>query len=352
MTSFSTRWASFNPRARRGRDGGYMQGSVVIIVSIHAPAGGATAATGTGQHPGEVSIHAPAGGATGDHRHQTHLVRVSIHAPAGGATQGGPRSSKDREVSIHAPAGGATLFHANQFWPYLFQSTRPQGARQDQIKANYHVELFQSTRPQGARPIHACCAALRWVFQSTRPQGARRHCDREDHRKKQVSIHAPAGGATVFPRYPKSRPGVSIHAPAGGATSRSGRGLHDDGFQSTRPQGARPRQGESDHRKHRVSIHAPAGGATQRTDPVDGVDGVSIHAPAGGATAQIGKLAALVLFQSTRPQGARPPWSASFRSARSFNPRARRGRDRLLAKTETAYRKTVFCANPCQLDHR
>ena len=56
---------SFNPRARGGRD--YFWRVFEFArknVSIHAPAGGATAIDGVEREVFDVSIHAPAGGAT------------------------------------------------------------------------------------------------------------------------------------------------------------------------------------------------------------------------------------------------------------------------------------------------
>ena len=55
-----------------------------------------------------VSIHAPAGGATIAALHGFVMQYVSIHAPAGGATYETPKIVIDIQVSIHAPAGGAT----------------------------------------------------------------------------------------------------------------------------------------------------------------------------------------------------------------------------------------------------
>ena len=75
-----------------------------------------------------------------------------------------------------------------------------------------------------------------------------------------------------------------------------------------------------------VSIHAPTGGATGFTSAIESVNGVSIHAPTGGAThyvyqpsttycfnsrahggrdRQKPSKSAQVLFQFTRPRGAR-----------------------------------------------
>ena len=61
------------------------------------------------QHHRLVSIHAPAGGATFVHVHFLIPLNVSIHAPAGGATSARLSMTVWRRVSIHAPAGGATV---------------------------------------------------------------------------------------------------------------------------------------------------------------------------------------------------------------------------------------------------
>ena len=55
-----------------------------------------------------VSIHAPAWGATFQGRGDDNLDAVSIHAPAWGATSAPSVLILERPVSIHAPAWGAT----------------------------------------------------------------------------------------------------------------------------------------------------------------------------------------------------------------------------------------------------
>ena len=77
---------------------------------------------------------------------------------------------------------------------------------------------------------------------------------------------------------------VSIHAPAGGATVLCCFGVSYKQFQSTPPQGGRLGDSLNVEGGPEVSIHAPAGGATSVDD--DGIlqEPVSIHAPAGGAT--------------------------------------------------------------------
>ena len=80
------RLARFNPRARAGRDLLLRCLGAGCGVSIHAPARGATVARLLDAHGAIVSIHAPARGATILHAGAYDAVQVSIHAPARGAT--------------------------------------------------------------------------------------------------------------------------------------------------------------------------------------------------------------------------------------------------------------------------
>ena len=102
--------SGFNPRARGGRDGFVCSAYAHIrFVSIHAPAGGATALMAfAGLRPG-VSIHAPAGGAT------RYLQAVFKPSEFQSTRPRGARHFIEQKlapiavVSIHAPAGGATF---------------------------------------------------------------------------------------------------------------------------------------------------------------------------------------------------------------------------------------------------
>ena len=62
------------------------------MVSIHAPAWGATLGIEVEDNGEEVSIHAPAWGATFDYRGFGGIRYVSIHAPAWGATSSGDQA--------------------------------------------------------------------------------------------------------------------------------------------------------------------------------------------------------------------------------------------------------------------
>ena len=239
--------------------------------------------------------------------------------------------------------GGRDVYDGSEVAIYVFQSTRPRGARPDadvsveEINVSIHAPAGGATGIPAARNQSACfnprarggrdyrvliSAAVR-AFQSTRPRGARR-------RRIQtglgcaVSIHAPAGGATVLcislarlslfqstrPRGARLGPVirsnpdlVSIHAPAGGATRPVLISMWFTAFQSTRPRGARPHSvvliGSSD-----VSIHAPAGGATSRRSAMKGC--LSFNPRARGGRDKMSSLRTFTnLFQSTRPRGAR-----------------------------------------------
>ena len=93
----------------------------------------------------------------------------------------GERAYEFAYVSIHAPAWGATTLLALLLSHIrTFQSTHPRGVRHLLHKETVHHRKFQSTHPRGVRHgrIHAIGAA------------------------SNVSIHAPAWGATVSMFYP------------------------------------------------------------------------------------------------------------------------------------------------------
>ena len=213
------------------------------------------------------------------------------------------------------------------------------------------------------------------MFQSTHPRRVRPVLDRKGEQVTDVSIHAPAWGATSsFMLALPDDPFQSTH-PRGVRQTQSARRLQPGLFQSTHPRGVRPGQFVQGKHAFRVSIHAPAWGATshavaplkirrmfQSTHPrgvrpqplLDVLERrrrVSIHAPAWGATdVEETRLYGDKLFQSTHPRGVRldgegegtapkpvsihaPAWGATSRASTSvpcllcFNPRTRVGCD-------------------------
>ena len=143
-------------------------------------------------------------------------------------------------------------------------------------------------------------------FQSTRPRGARL-CRRAMYQPRQ---------------------NVSIHAPAWGATSMLITPIRPPKFQSTRPRGARLRAAAAQVPYDGFNPRARVGrdGRIMRVAPVISV---SIHAPAWGATKQSKAMTTDIKFQSTRPRGARPIHDIMTGYSSGFNPRARVGRDLL-----------------------
>ena len=147
-----------------------------------------------------VSIYAPAGGATFVFVPLGDVSRyVSIHAPAGGATRWTWPSCPCRRVSIHAPAGGAT----GQAWPSRtsrwFQFTLPRGERPEERREMTTLLAFQFTLPRGERPEMTYDVSVVSRFQFTLPRGERHGRQLHGELLGGVSIHAPAGGATVAP---------------------------------------------------------------------------------------------------------------------------------------------------------
>ncbi len=119
----------FNPRSRMGSDLNLASEQPGSLVSIHAPAWGATDILDRCADVWEVSIHAPAWGATATRSALNHSCIVSIHAPAWGATSQGCCKRADCRVSIHAPAWGATIVPCCRLCNSMFQSTLPHGER-------------------------------------------------------------------------------------------------------------------------------------------------------------------------------------------------------------------------------
>ena len=164
---------------------------------------------------------------------------ISIHAPARGATQVRHTNSRKMFISIHAPARGAT------YGQYLKTVT----------------EKFQSTLPREERLY---IAPSRYSTTDFNPR-SRERSDAETGKadlSQSISIHAPARGATSWPR--------SIITTSDYFNPRS-RERSDVALDITIAYVA-------------ISIHAPARGATGNGKEVEASINISIHAPARGAT--------------------------------------------------------------------
>ena len=190
-----------------------------------------------------------------------------------------------RYISIHAPAWGATPCKGGNchFSPNFNPRTR-MGCDIHRLRQSLHLLIFQSTHPHGVRRGNWRCAPV----------------------SLQISIHAPAWGATLRRSTAISSPRISIHAPAWGAT-----GTCVFFFQILDISIHAPAWGATLHYlcficKKCISIHAPAWGATCTSAISSWIFFISIHAPAWGATQSTIRSAQKSEFQSTHPHGVRP----------------------------------------------
>ena len=361
----------FNSRAHGGRDLGEPPPENEDVVSIHAPTGGATSCVPPACGPRAVfQFTRPRGarrvqdgctralrmfqftrprGARPPYNREMGMAQVSIHAPTGGATRREGTVQRDHRFNSRAHGGRDSPCSCTNAVRWSFQFTRPRGARRASSRMKQASLWFQFTRPRGARPLNSSSVSNSAMFQFTRPRGARRAVAKSMPTYLCFNSRA-HGGRDDLLRLLGAQRNVSIHAPTGGATSTARTSASTDLFQFTRPRGARPiapiaapsvkRAFQFTRprgarlplhgfvlRDEPVSIHAPTGGATGGGRETPYATGVSIHAPTGGATVADGKLsvasgvsihaptggatnrAALKdyvrEFQFTRPRGAR-----------------------------------------------
>ena len=100
---------------------------------------------------------------------------ISIHAPAWGATDRRLQTALEHEISIHAPAWGATSKTEYDNAIKAFQSTLPRGERRRHSLTTFKIFKFQSTLPRGERQSSSIISAVRVGFQSTLPRGERQN---------------------------------------------------------------------------------------------------------------------------------------------------------------------------------
>ncbi len=209
---------STRPRGARRR--GLVEGHVTVVVSIHAPAWGATFAVSVAQPLDQVSIHAPAWGATFprctvslDRRFQstrprgarpvsTGVSRITLlfqsTRPRGARHCGRWPKPCRHNVSIHAPAWGATPSRCRLApSPCRFNPRARVGRDACECVERPGCQQFQSTRPRGARPAPEDQAPVRRCF-NPRARVGRDLVDNPGYEYEDVSIHAPAWGATYL----------------------------------------------------------------------------------------------------------------------------------------------------------
>ena len=171
------------------------------------------------------------------------------------------------------------------------------------------MERFNPRAREGRDCSPCAMAPGAWIgFNPRAREGRDSRRVRRQSRSEDVSIHAPARGATVPPvafnsyngAFQSTRPRgarrvfvlchgfpcqVSIHAPARGATSGNRRCPQKGLCFNPRAREGRDTVIDTLHKIcYKVSIHAPARGATIAEATRIATELVSIHAPARGAT--------------------------------------------------------------------
>ena len=207
------------------------------------------------------------------HPHGVRLVKVklskpfpwvSIHAPARGATKAHDLGIVLSDVSIHAPARGATPERAGR--NRGIHRFNPRTRTGCDAAGFWNLEAGRSFNPRtrtGCDLPSMYTGASFNMFQSTHPHGVRLYFYGILVRDREVSIHAPARGATK--RHEKPAPEVKFQSthphgvrPARLDVSRK----METGFNPRTRTGCDGLKASKGRRVYRVSIHAPARGAT------------------------------------------------------------------------------------------
>ena len=120
---------------------------------------------------------------------------------------------------------------------------------------------------------------------------------------------------------------VSIHAPAGGATVQASAEAVGKKFQFTLPRGERLAEPWYEADETLVSIHAPAGGATQPRREAASEEGFNSRSRGGSDSQNRGRGSRDSCFNSRSRGGSDSRRFRSSISVSSFNSRSRGGSD-------------------------
>ena len=185
-----------------------------------------------------------------------------------------------------------------------FQSALPRGERQQiggSPDEDRNISIHAPARGATIQlHLTQCCS----VFQSTLPRGERHHAGFAAFYVG-ISIHAPTRGATISKRVSSPSLRISIHAPTRGATVDGGLCEECQKFQSTLPRGERR---YSERQMQRIVQF-------QST------------LPRGERRGRCGFQSKSRKFQSTLPRGERLRMAIHLPAMHYFNPRSHEGSD-------------------------
>ena len=285
-----------------------------LIVSIHAPAWGATFQTDQDPYAHQFQSTPPHGGRQKSPFKRFQELSFNPRPRMGGDIISIPLSQVNT-VSIHAPAWGATIVMLLMVSTAMFQSTPPHGGRLFDNYTGIMDCLFQSTPPHGGRHFMWMPLLCWLMFQSTPPHGGRPKAVAFKEALTEFQSTPPHGGRRILFNYKCSNRSFNPRPRMGGDGLIMAHAIHLPLFQSTPPHGGRP-----------------------CFEKLDSKAWVSIHAPAWGATHIKCQSQILNLFQSTPPHGGRPAWIGLPGREYSFNPRPRMGGDIFMIFAGDVYR--------------
>ena len=145
----------------------------------------------------------------------------------------------------------------------MFRSTLPRKYDARQTAQPITANQFRSTLPRESDPSSAKQLNTTTKFRSTLPRRERRRRQAQGRGHDDVSIHAPAKGATASSIRRRSRPGGFDPRSREGSDAMFGMAATSViGFRSTLPRRERHELRDLVDQPHHVSIHAPVKGAT------------------------------------------------------------------------------------------
>ena len=190
----------FNPRSRGGNDESNLQSSFVLNYFNPRSRGGSDIAvrfTCTSISGFQSTL--PRRERQIDHAERQYIERFQSTLPRRERRQLVAGRAVGGHISIHAPAEGATYETGITYSDLSHFNPRSRGG--SDIGSFYENGINNNFNPRsrGGSDIHLSTAAgLFTVFQSTLPRRERPATEVDTIILKQISIHAPAEGATIF----------------------------------------------------------------------------------------------------------------------------------------------------------
>ena len=272
-----------------------------------------------------VSIHAPARGATNPFSIYEHgMIRFNPRPRAGGDQTSRPVGSGFTKFQSTPPRGGRRPRYRYRSPRRCFNPRPRAGGDRVGLKLMHTLKVSIHAPARGATRRWSAVGVWNLEFQSTPPRGGRLKDLGDSNKELRVSIHAPARGAT--------------HAPM--------KSIETNMFQSTPPRGGRHTADTAETTAACFNPRPRAGGDMMAPTATRSADSFNPRPRAGGDPPKPLHRSALPSFQSTPPRGGRPTVGTFGGGRTCFNPRPRAGGDK--ARKTTRKPKTVSIHAPAR----